>query len=291
MYQQLSYTAGLRKGAGIMKGPPTRVISITSGKGGVGKTHTTVNLGVALVREGKKVLLLDADLGLANIDVMLGFRPKATLQQVFRGEATLDEIVISHESGFDIIPASSGVPEMTLLSAGERFALMNGVEQLGAQYDYMIIDTAAGIGSNVMHFNAAAEDVLVVVDQEPTSITDAYALIKVLATHHGRKEFHVLVNRTPFGGDGRRTYGKLAAATGKFLNVRLNYLGGVTEDTAVTEAVMKQRPFLELFPSARSSLDISRIARKIIDSQATRKQPQGGMQLFFQELLECGDAG
>ena len=267
------------------KKAPARVISITSGKGGVGKTHTTVNLGLGLVKEGKRVLLLDADLGLANINIMLGFEPKATLHQVMKGESEIRDIIVSHDLGFDVIPASSGITSLTHLSEEERFSLVNAFDEFANDYDYVLIDTAAGIGSNVIYFNVAAETVLVVIDQEPTSITDAYALIKVLATEWGTKEFDVVVNRVPVGADGRAAFAKLATAAGKFLPVSLKYLGSIAEDESMIEAVMKQRPVMNLFPSTKASRDLTRLAKKIANSEGSRT-PKGGLQFFFRSLLE-----
>ncbi len=265
---------------------PAKVLSITSGKGGVGKTHTTVNLGLALVRMGKRVLVLDADLGLANINVLLGFKPGATLDDLFAGRAALKDIIVKHPTGLDIIPASSGIQELTDLSADEQLSLVSAVDQIALDYDYMIVDTAAGIGDNVMYFNTAVEEILVIIDPEPTSITDAYAIIKVLASKYGVRQFSVVVNRTPLGKDGRETYAKLATATDRFLQVSLKYLGSVSDDEAVVEAVIQQKPFLELFPSSRASRDISRLAAKVAGDEGTRV-PKGGMQFFFRALVEA----
>jgi flagellar biosynthesis protein FlhG len=265
---------------------PAKVLSVTSGKGGVGKTHTTVNLGLALVKMGKKVLLLDADLGLANINVLLGFKPGATLHDLFAGRADLSDIIVHHPSGLDIVPAASGVQEITDLTANEQLSLLSAVDDIALNYDFMIVDTAAGIGDNVMYFNTAVEEILVVIDQEPTSITDAYAIIKVLASKYDVRQFSVVVNRTPIGKDGRETYAKLAGATDRFLQVSLKYLGSISDDEAVVEAVIQQKPFLELFPSSRASRDILRLAAKVAGDEGTRI-PKGGMQFFFRALVEA----
>lgn len=262
-----------------------RVICISSGKGGVGKTHTTVNLGLALARLGKKVLLLDADLGLANINIMLGFQPTANLHDVLTGKAELEEVIVSHPSGFDVIPATSGVTEVTNLSEEERLSLLSSFDSIAHDYDYMIVDTAAGIGSNVLYFNVAAEQRLIIIDQEPTSITDAYALIKVLSTDWGVKEFNVVVNKTPQGTDGRATFAKLAAASGKFLPVRLSFLGAIAVDESVSDSIVQQTPTLDLYPSTKVSRDITRLAKQLADGEGIRS-PKGGMQFFFRSLLE-----
>ena len=267
------------------KSAPAKVISITSGKGGVGKTHTSVNLGLALVKLGKRVLLLDGDLGLANINILLGFKPAKTLQDVITGEASLKEVIVKDSSGLDIIPATSGIPEMTLLSEEERMFLISAFDDFADAYDYVLVDTAAGIGDNVLYFNVAAESILVVIGPEPTSITDAYALIKVLATRSGRRAFDVLVNRTPTGSDGRTTFQQLAQASDRFLNVSLRYVGSIADDESVSQAVVKQRPFLQLFPSCKASLDITKLARKVAADE-TPRAPKGGLQFFFRALLD-----
>jgi len=269
---------------GSRKAAPARVYAITSGKGGVGKTSTTVNLGMALAQAGKRVLLLDADLGLANINILLGFKANATIREVINGKAALKDVIVKTSAGFDIIPAASGVPELTNLNEQERIALIAAVDELGENYDYLLVDTAAGIGDNVMYFCVAAEEVLVVINHEPTSITDAYAVIKVLATHYGRKEFNILVNSCPRAVDPRNTYRQLADATDHFLQVRLNYLGSIAEDESVAEAVVSQKPYLQLFPSAAASRDIGKLAQRILSNEGER-QPKGGLQFFFDQLV------
>lgn len=269
----------------VMGNKPAKVIAVTSGKGGVGKTHTCVNLGLSLVQKGRRVLLLDADLGLANINIMLGFKPSATLFDVLNGGASIKDVIVSHESGFDVIPAASGVPELTRLSEQDRMTFISAVESLGTQYDYMFVDTAAGIGDNVTHFCVAAEQILVVIDREPTSVTDAYALVKLLTTRHGIKEVSIVANRTPIGSDGRNTYSKLAKATGQFLDVGMEFLGSITDDDSVPEAVIAQSPFLNMFPSCRASRDIGRLADNLINDEG-RRNPAGGIQFFFEGLLK-----
>ncbi len=264
---------------------PAKVLSITSGKGGVGKTHVTVNLGLALAQMGKRVLLLDGDLGLANINILLGFKPQRTLQEVVDRKAGLKDVIVHDPLGIDILPASSGVPEMTMLSEESRFGLVSAFDEYSSAYDYVLVDTAAGIGDNVLYFNVAAEEILVVIGPEPTSITDAYALIKVLASRSGRKEFDVIVNRAPRGSDGKSTFAQLATATGKFLDVSLKFLGAIAEDDSVPSAVREQRPFLELYPSSRASLDIQKLAKRIANNEGSRT-PKGGLQFFFRALLE-----
>lgn len=268
-----------------MTDSPAKVISITSGKGGVGKTNVAVNLGIALTKLGKRVLLLDADLGLANVNVLLGFEPRANIHSVLTGDATLEDIIVHHESGLDIIPASSGIVEMTHLGADEQLALVGAVDDLAREYDYLIVDTAAGIGDNVLYFNTAAEEIVLVVDPQPTSMTDAYAVVKVLSQRCGVKNFSVLTNRVPVGSDGRNTYAQLALPVSKFLQANLKFLGSIQEDSAVTEAVLKQRPYTELYPSSRASLDIGKIAKKLAEDTSPRVV-RGNLQFFFKALVE-----
>lgn len=268
-----------------MGSAPAKVISITSGKGGVGKTSIAVNLGLTLVKAGKRVLILDADLGLANVNILLGFEPKVNMSDVFAGRAKLADIIVNHSSGLDIIPASSGVVEITHLSQSEQLSLVSAVDDLASDYDYMIVDTAAGIGDNVVYFNVAAEEVIVVIDPQPTSLTDAYAVIKVLSSKCGIKKFSVITNRVPVGNDGKGTFGQLALPVSKFLNATLKFLGSIQEDSSVTEAILKQRAYVELYPSCRASLDIGKIAKRLIDDPAERTA-RGGLQFFFRQLVE-----
>ena len=261
----------------------TRVISVTSGKGGVGKTTSTINLGLALVQNGHKVLILDADLGLANVNIMLGFKPHKTIDDLIKGDAKIDDVIVSHHSGIDIIPATSGVYEVTNLEDDAKRILLEAFEELYGVYDYLLIDTSAGIGSNVLYFNLASEKVLVILDPEPTSITDAYALIKVLSKE-GVNEFEILVNRADVGNDGRDTFKKLLTATDRFLNVQVNFLGAIQEDNSVTESIMRQSPLLSLYPSTRASRDYLRAAKKI-EALPRNSKLRGGLQFFFESLI------
>ena len=267
-----------------MRVSPTKVLSVTSGKGGVGKTHTSINLAIQLQKLGNRVLILDADLGLANVNVLLGFKPSKHIGEVLSGKASVKDVLVHHESGIDILPASSGVAELTRLTEEEQENLIQAFDSLSSTYDYLIVDTAAGIGDNVLYFNTAAEDILIVIDREPTSITDAYAVIKVLSQQAGVKSFKVIVNRCPVGNDGKSIFAQLANVTGKFLNVSLKFLGSIQEDSAVREATIRQQPYSELFPSSRASLDVHHLAKKI-DDKSQERTARGGMQFFFRSLV------
>ena len=263
---------------------PAKVITITSGKGGVGKTHIAVNLGLALTQKGHKVLILDADLGLANVNILFGFKAQNNIADVLKGVVGIQNIVVSLPSGVDVIPSSSGVADIVNLNSSDRYRLLSAIQELCYQYDYMIVDTATGIGDSVIYFNMAAEENIIVVTPESTSIADAYALIKVLHQNSKAQEFSILVNKNPENADGRLTYAKLAKITDRFLDVRLRYLGSIANDEVVDESLKRQMPYTELFPTARASLDIQKVARKINDNAGDRV-PHGGIQFFFKEML------
>lgn len=262
---------------------PLRVIAVTSGKGGVGKTNLTANLAVALARGGQRVCVLDADVGLANLDVVLGLVPRETLLHVLRGERSLGEVVIDGPAGIRIIPAASGVAELTALGPEAQLRLLEEVESLDGTFDVLLIDTAAGISSNVLYFAAAAAEVLVVITPEPTSITDAYALIKVLAARHGRREFLVLVNMATGLADAEAAFRRLARVAERFLRVGLSFEGYVPRDEAVSQAVRQQQPVMLASPRTPASLALGTVARRL----ATRPTatPTGGMQFFFRRLI------
>ncbi|MGD8784141.1 MAG: P-loop NTPase, partial [Thioalkalispiraceae bacterium] len=206
----IDQAAGLRR----MANPkPVRVLAVTGGKGGVGKTNVAVNLGVALAQNGSKVLILDADLGLANIDIMLGLHPTANLHHVISGERTLEEIMVEGPEGIKIIPAASGIKDMAELSAESHAGLIQAFSELTQEVDTLIVDTAAGISDSVTSFTRAAQEVVVVVCDEPASITDAYAIIKLLSREHGIFRFRVLANMANGAQHGREIYNKILKVT------------------------------------------------------------------------------
>lgn len=266
----------------------TRVMSFTSGKGGVGKSHTVLNIGLALCREGRSVLLLDADLGLANIHVMLGIQPRYTLSDLFEGRRSLDEIIVNGPEGLSIIPSASGVESMCHLSPEQRMMLTEAVEQVADRYDYLLIDTQAGIGADVLHFNSAASEIVCVINGEPTSLTDAYALIKVMAQNYGEKSFSIVANNVADEAEGTWAFRRLAKSVERFLHVQLKYLGFIPRDRAAIEAIGSQRALLEIFPSSHAGLAIAGLARRI-DTEFYDYRVKGGMQFFFEQLLTMGE--
>jgi len=262
----------------------TRVIAITSGKGGVGKTYISANLAYVLSRMKKKTLIFDADMGLANIDVSLGLSPKYNMHHVLLGEKSLGEVIVPGPGGVKILPAASGIQEMAELSRGQKITLMDELNELDEDFDFMFIDTAAGITSNVLYFNMAAKEIIVVVTPEPTSLTDAYALIKILYNGHDEKRIMLIVNMVRNFQEGREVYRKLSKATERFLDLSIEYLGHITHDEKVTEAVKQQKMFTEIYPYTQASKCLSSIAKKIC-----LEQPQnynlGSMKFFSRAIV------
>lgn len=261
-----------------------RVISVTSGKGGVGKSNVVVNLALALAQRGKKVLVIDADLGLGNIDVLIGIAPDHTLNDVFSGKKRLDEIITEGPCGIRVIPAGSGLPDFTSLGLQERVKIMDELDALEEDFDILIIDTEAGISDNVTYFNSASQEIVVVVTPEPTSITDVYALIKLLATRHAERYFKVLVNMARDTDDALQVFAKLSNVTSRFLDISLDYLGCVLRDDAVLEAVKSQKPVLELCPDSAAAGCFTTLARRILENSGERRV-KGNVQFFFRRFL------
>lgn len=273
----------------------TRVMSFTSGKGGVGKTQSVVNIGTALARAGRKVLILDADLGLANVDVLLGLRPEVTIADVLQGRANIEEILLDGPDGVSVIPAASGIEELSRLTNAQRQHLMHEIENIAYDFDYLLIDTGAGIGPEVMHFNCASQEIICIVNPEPTSLTDAYALIKVLSSTYGERSISILVNNVraherSAEQEAHAAFQRLSRATSRFLQVELKYLGFIPSDGAVLDAIRQQRALMEMFPSSPSGLATAAVARKL-DAEFKEQRVKGGVQFFFQQLLEISDHG
>lgn len=271
----------------------TRVISFTSGKGGVGKTHTVINTAISLAERGRSVLILDADLSLANVDVMLGLRSQYTLYDVVEGKRNIREIMVDGPSGITLIPAASGVESITNLDPDQRLCLMSAIEEVAANFDYLLIDTRAGISADVLHFNSAANEIVCVITSEPTSLTDAYALIKVLAKNYGEKSISILANNIHAGArtvehEARSAFGRIQQSVDRFLQreqVELNYLGFIPADELVRDSIRSQKPITEVYPSSAVSLAFARLAERI-DQDFARYRKKGGMQFFFQQLME-----
>ena len=261
-------------------GQSTRVIAVTSGKGGVGKTNIAVNLAVALAQGGERVMLFDADLGLANVDVALGIKPRYDIQHVLSGERELADILIEGPAGIRVVPAASGVARMAALTASDRHAF----SALPGAVDTLIVDTAAGIDNAVLTFTAACQDVIVVLCDEPTSLTDAYALIKVLNQQCAVQRFQLLANMLDSELQGRQLFDKLATVADRFLDVRLGYLGAVPRDDYLRRAVRAQRVVLLEYPRSRASRALQALAERVRALPPCRAP--AGLGFFVERLIE-----
>ncbi len=266
---------------------PVRVIAVASGKGGVGKTNVSVNLGVSLSKLGHRVLLMDADMGLANVDIMLGLQTKYNLAHVLDGEKTLEEVIVEGPAGLKIIPAASGVRRMAQLTALENAGIINAFSELNGKLDILIVDTAAGIADSVVSFCRAAQEVVVVVTDEPASITDAYALIKVLSRDYKLTRFRLLANQCRTPQQGQMLYEKLAKVCEQFLDVSLDYFGSVPFDHDLREAVQKQVPVTIYRPNSESAKAFKNMAQKI-DRWPMPRGVTGYLQFFVENLFHSG---
>lgn len=281
MAETLDQAAGLRR---MARPHPVRVIAVTSGKGGVGKTNISVNLGVTLASQGKDVMLMDADLGLANVDVMLGLHPKYDLSHVLNGSRTLEEVICTGPEGMRIVPASSGIQAMSELSTVEHAGVISAFSEISFSPDVLIIDTPAGISDNVVTFARAAQEVIVVVCDEPASITDAYALIKLLNREYGIYRFRVVANRVHSAQEGRVLYNKISKVTDRYLDVALDFAGLIPEDEFLRKAVQKQRAVVEAYPRSKSSLAFKKLASKA-DSWPVPATAGGQLEFFVERLI------
>lgn len=286
-YLNEDQAAGLRR---MANAKPVKVIAVASGKGGVGKTNVSVNLAAALAALDRQVMLLDADLGLGNVDVLLGLSPRRNLGHVLDGRSTLEEIVIEGPGGIKIVPASSGIQRMADLSHAEHIGLIRSFSELSNELDYLIVDTAAGISDGVVSFARASRDVLVVVCDEPSSITDAYALIKVLNNGHGVQRLHIVANRTRDAEEGLRLFDKLSKATTRFLDVTLAYAGHVPEDELLRNAVQRQRPVVQVYPSSAAARAYTELARRV-ERWPMPTTAEGHLEFFVERLINFSAGG
>ena len=263
-----------------------RVIAVTSGKGGVGKTSLSVNLAIMLSRMGKRVVVFDADFGLANVEVMLGIRPRYNLLDVIHNEKRIEEIITEGPNKIGFISGGSGVSELATLDSECIQSLILELTKLDTMYDVVIIDTGASITDSVMEFVMVSPEVLLVVTQEPTSITDAYSLLKVLRLKEKfnplYKTIHVVANRVDDADEGLEIFNKINTVSTKFLNTKLQYLGAVVQDRNASMAIIEQKPMVIAFPQSQASKDMTQVAYKLMNaSQEEYKKNDGIAKVFL----------
>jgi flagellar biosynthesis protein FlhG len=260
-----------------------RVLAVTSGKGGVGKTSTSVNLAIALASHKKRAIVLDADLGLANVEVLMGLNSMYNLQHVIDGEKTIMQILVQGPGGIEVVPGTSGLAKLADLSAGARQNVLNGLKDLQEQSDFIIIDTMAGIGQNAISFAAAADEVLVVTTPEPSAIIDAYATIKTI---HGMREdavFRLIINMVASSQQALAVTTNLTRVAQQYMGLRLSYLGHILRDPHVAQGVMQTHPFILRFPNAPATKCVHELAIKLLQQKTENKSAQTG---FFRRFAQ-----
>ncbi|MGR3317832.1 MAG: MinD/ParA family protein [Candidatus Anammoxibacter sp.] len=265
----------------------SRVLAVTSGKGGVGKSNISTNIAIAMAQHGKRILLIDFDLGLANIDILLGIYPQYTLKDVFRGKKELKDIIVEGPEGLMIIPASSGVEEMVNMTNSQKERLVRDVGQIKNGIDLVIVDTGSGIYSDVVRMIVAANEIVIVVTPEPTSITDAYAVVKVVSKYKKQPRIRLIVNMCRNITDAKSTGKRITEASKRFLGVDIQEVFAVPYDQHVERAVRLQKPFLIQFPDAVVSTNIRKIAGNILSVQSgiSGQQDVVGIDSYFKSLM------
>ena len=274
----ITLPSNLRTSAKLSSTP--RVLSITSAKGGVGKTAFTLNLALALIRLGQKVLVLDGNLGLGNIHTLLGLSPKFTIKDYFSEKNSFREILLQNPNGILVVPAGSGFPELSSLNDNQKIALLSEVELIAEQVNYVLIDVGSGISPNVLYFNIMAQESIIIVTPEPTSIANVIVLIKTLSTKHAKTHFSIIVNLVANETEAREVYKKLAVTTDRCLgNISIDYLGFVPPDKKLAVALKNQELIGEVYPESPSSRSFRELAKKIVEKQVQNKD--GGLLHFL----------
>lgn len=281
-------TKGTQGNVGVIMKKKTRVITVTSGKGGVGKTNFSVNLALILSELGNRVVIIDADLGLANVDVLLGIMPEFTLLDVVKDNKEISDILMQGPNNIKFISGGSGVEELIKLEKWQLDKFMEKMSQLDELADIIIIDTGAGLSENVQSFIMAADEIVLITTPEPTSITDAYALIKLVSRMDKSKDLKVVVNRAESKEEAEQILKKLILASEKFLSFKIESLGYILNDNLVTKAVKQQQPFVLSYPKCSASKHIREITTKLIDSYESSTEPQnsGGFKGFIGRLMK-----
>jgi len=263
---------------------PIKVISVTSGKGGVGKTQVVANLALALRQRGLEVMIFDGDMGLANIDIIYNINPPYNLKHLLDGSKRIDDVLFVGPEGVQVLAAASGIQSLTNLTQENKMSLMDQMDSLDGRFDVVLIDTAAGISDNVMYLNSAAQAVFVVVTPEPTSITDAYALMKVMSMHYGEKSFHIITNQVRNEAEGKSIFKSLVNATDQFLDsVQLWHLHSFMYDEKVRQSITRQQPMLKFDKDGAIAKGYRELAEKV--SELDTNTQKGGMQFFLKQAL------
>lgn len=259
----------------------TKSISITSGKGGVGKSSLVANMAFSLAKKGNKVLIFDGDLGMANIDIMFGVRAKRSVLDLLRDDCSIDDVLTRLSQNLYLIPGGTAIPQLQELNTYERKMIIDQLGDLEGIFDYLLIDTSPGIDENVRLLNSAASDVVVVLTPEPASLTDAYALIKVLNQMQKEKSFKVICNQVSSEKEGKRLYEMLQRVCDQFLDISLELMGCVERDTALAQATRNQKLVLQSAPECNSAVQIEELSRKL-SGYGRLGELKGSMQFFFQ---------
>ncbi|MDR2403198.1 MAG: MinD/ParA family protein [Spirochaetaceae bacterium] len=264
--------------AGTRDTKKTRIITVTSGKGGVGKTNLSVNMALAYARLGKKVVVMDADLGLANVNVMLNMVPKYNLYHVIKKQKTIRDILVDTDYGISIVAGASGFSQIANMSEDERQNFINELDTL-SNADIIIIDTSAGVSSNVLDFIAAADDAVIITTPEPTAITDAYGIIKIIATEYDdlNMGLKLVVNRAKGVAEAKKVADRMITIAGQFLNLKVDYLGFIYDDSVVSQAVLRQKPFMVIDPRCKASLCVQHIVERMEKSEIRESGGFGDM--------------
>src|SRR5271168_2368659 len=263
---------------------PVKVIAVTGGKGGVGKTTVSANLAVAIAAQGRDVMLVDADFGLANVDVLLGLHTRFNLGHVMKGQCSLEDAIVTGPHGLQIVPAASGMKHMANLTEAEHAGIIRAFSDLYHRVEVLVVDTAAGLSDSVMTFSQAAHHVVVVVCDEPASITDAYAQIKVLSREHGVQRFQILANQTRRSGEGPDLFDKILRVCDRFLNVTLEFAGSVPYDDYLRRAVQRQTAVVEAYPASISSVALKNLAAKA-DKWSVPQGARGHLEFFVERMV------
>jgi flagellar biosynthesis protein FlhG len=263
---------------------PVKVLAVTAGKGGVGKTTVSANLAVSIAAQGRDVMLVDADFGLANVDVLLGLHTRFHLGHVLSGECSLEDAIVTGPHGLQIVPAASGIRRMANLSPLEHAGLIRAFSDLYHRVDVLVVDTAAGLHDSVVTFNQAAHHVIVVVCDEPASITDAYALIKVMSREHGVRRFQILANQTRRADEGPRLFEKIQRVCDRFLDVALEFAGSIPFDDYLRRAVQRQTAVVEAYPQSISSVALKDLASRA-DKWTVPQGARGHLEFFVERMV------